>query len=111
MCIRDSHETRPTRIGRVGDLGQTPLVSLQESLWVRSETGGVPTWSTGTLRPSTRAAIIVRAGIADETPETRGWLAVAKDLALCVSPPDGITAKGSVRGLYTLSLIHISEPT
>jgi len=33
----------------------------------------------------------------DETPETRGWLAVAKDIALCVSPPDGITAKGSVR--------------
>jgi hypothetical protein len=90
----------------VGDLGQTPLVSLQESLWVRSETGGVPTWSTGTLRPSTRAAIIVRAGIADETPETRGWLAVAKDLALCVSPPDGIMAKGSVRGLYTSLLVQ-----
>jgi len=81
----------------------------EESLWIRSEVSGVPTWSTGTPRPATRAAIIIRAGIADETPETRGWLAVAKDLALCVAPPDGITVAGSVRGLHT-TLVVQAEP-
>jgi hypothetical protein len=78
----------------------------EESLWIRSEVSGVPIWTTGTPRPSSRAAIIVRAGIADETPETRGWLAVAKDLALNVVPPDGITVTGSVRGLHTTLLVH-----
>jgi len=78
----------------------------EESLWIRSEVSGVPIWSTGTPRPATRAAIIVRAGIADETPETRGWLAVAKDLALCANAPDGITVTGTVRGLHTTLVIH-----
>ncbi len=78
----------------------------EESLWIRSEVSGVPTWSTGTPRPATRAALIVRAGIADETPETRGWLAVAKDLALCVVPPEGVTVTGGVRGLHTTLVIH-----
>jgi len=78
----------------------------EESLWIRSDVTGVPTWSTGTPRPATRAAIIIRAGIADETPETRGWLSVAKDLALCVAPPDGITVSGSVRGLHTSLIVH-----
>src|SRR5664279_352375 len=80
----------------------------EESLWIRSVVSGVPTWSTGTPRPATRAAIIVRAGIADETPETRGWLAVAKDLALCGPAPDGITVTGSVRGLHTALIVHAS---
>ena len=77
-----------------------------ESLWIRSEVSGVPTWSTGSPRPATRAAVIVRAGIADETPETRGWLAVAKDLALSEAPPDGIAVEGSVRGLHTTLIVH-----
>lgn len=72
-----------------------------ESVWTRSEASGVPVWSTSAPRPATRAAIVIRAGIADETPETRGWLSVARDLALCVAPPEGITVAGSVRGLHT----------
>ncbi|HET7723885.1 MAG TPA: hypothetical protein VFK68_04545 [Propionibacteriaceae bacterium] len=77
-----------------------------ESVWTRSETSGVPLWSTSAPRPATRAAIIIRAGIADETPETRGWLGVARDLALCVTPPDGITVAGSVRGLHTTIVVQ-----
>jgi hypothetical protein len=80
-----------------------------ESLWIRSEVSGVPTWSTGSPRPASRAAIIVRAGIADETPETRGWLAVAKDLALSEVPPDGITVTGGVRGLHTTLIVHAAS--
>lgn len=85
------------------------MSSPDESLWVRAEASGVPIWSTGTPRRSTRAAVIVRAGIADETPETRGWLAVAKDLALAEAPPEGVTVSGGVRGLHT-TLIVSAEP-
>lgn len=85
------------------------MSSRGESLWVRAEASGVPTWSTGTPKPSARAAIIVRAGIADETPETRGWLAVAKDLALAEAPPEGVTVTGGVRGLHTTLLVS-AEP-
>ncbi len=77
-----------------------------ESVWIRSEASGVPLWSTSESRHANRAAIIVRAGIADETPETRGWLAVARDLALCVRPPEGITVAGSVRGLHTTLVVQ-----
>lgn len=82
------------------------MTSRDESLWVRTEASGIPIWSTGRPLPSTRAALIVRAGIADETPETRGWLAVAKDLALAVAPPERITITGGVRGLHTTLVIH-----
>lgn len=81
----------------------------EDSLWVRTELDGIPMWSTGAQRPATRAAVIFRAGIADETPETRGWLAVARDLALCVRPPEGILANASVRGLHTTVMVS-AEP-
>ncbi len=82
------------------------MTSRDESLWVRTEVSGVPIWSTGRPLPATRAALIIRAGIADETPETRGWMAVAKDLALAVAPPEGITITGGVRGLHTTLIVH-----
>lgn len=85
------------------------MTSSDESLWVRTAVSGVPIWSTGRPQPATRAALIVRAGIADETPETRGWLAVAKDLALAVAPPEGIRITGGVRGLHTTLIVH-AEP-
>lgn len=82
------------------------MTSRDESLWVRTEVSGVPVWSTGRPVPSTRAALIIRAGIADETPETRGWLAVAKDLALAEAPPERTTITGGVRGLHTTLVVH-----
>jgi hypothetical protein len=77
-----------------------------EPVWIRSETSGLSIWSTGTTGAATTAAIIVRAGLADETPETRGWLSVARDLALCVAPPQGIAVAGSVRGLHTTVVVQ-----
>lgn len=71
------------------------------SMWKRSDTDGVPTWTTGSPRPATRASVVFRAGVADETPETRGWLAASRDLALAVRPPEGIRVRGVVKGLHT----------
>ncbi|MBI4901622.1 MAG: hypothetical protein HY829_14275, partial [Actinobacteria bacterium] len=77
----------------------------EEPVWIRSETSAVAIWATGSARPASRAAIIVRAGLADETPETRGWLSVARDLALGVAPPQGIAVAGAVRGLHTTVVV------
>lgn len=70
-------------------------------MWKRSTTDGVPTWTTGSPRPATRVSLVFRAGVADETPETRGWLAASRDLVLAARPPEGIKVRGLVKGLHT----------
>lgn len=84
------------------------------TMWKRSTISDAPAWTTGSPKPATRASLVFRAGVADETPETRGWLAACRDLALAADTPAGVHVRGEVKGLhttYTISADHHLLPT
>lgn len=75
----------------------------------RDDVDGVPTYWVDSGRPTLYAALIVRAGIADETLPTTGWLHLAEHLALHDRDRGTLRVDGSV-SLQTTRLAAQGDP-
>ena len=75
----------------------------------RDEVDGVPTFWVDTGRPTLYAALVVRAGICDETLPTSGWLHLAEHLALHDRDRGTLRVDGSV-SLQTTRLAVQGDP-
>ena len=75
----------------------------------RDDVDGVPTFWVDTGRPTLYAALMVRAGIADETLPTTGWLHLAEHLALHDRERGTLRVDGSV-SLRTTRLAAQGDP-
>ncbi|HWS57892.1 MAG TPA: hypothetical protein VN257_05080, partial [Actinotalea sp.] len=67
---------------------------------------GLPTWWVDSGRPTLAASLIFRAGIADETLPTTGWLHLVEHLALHDRQSGALHVNGSVSLLTTQFDLH-----